>query len=484
MRVPVSFRTLHAMADKRILVDSGATDNFIHPKLIKRLGLGTQNLDRPRKIWNIDGTNNRGGELTRFVDLEVRTGKREEKMHFLVTDLGGEDLVLGYPWLATFEPKFNWREAVINTTTLPIVIRSLDWKQARIRPTIAGVMTEQEKEAIVEELEMLTAIRSISTKLTVEAGQYTQAVEIPPEYRRHTWVFSEEESHRFPPSRTWDHAINLKPGSPDSLNCKIYPTTPKEKVDLKDWISEMEEKKYIRRCDPNKAYIVSPFFYLTKKDGKQRPVQDYRVVNAMTERDHYPLPLLPTVIAEVKDASIFTKFDIQWGYNNVHIKEGDQHKAAFKTEFGLFEPMVMFFGLTNSPATFQRMMDTIFADIKEKHALLGTSIQVYMDDIMIASSSDLAGHRAAVHDVLDLLATHDLFLKPEKCKWETDSIDYLGVILEKGVTCMDPTKVSGIREWPTPTSIKQVRSFLGFCNFYCSFIRGFSHLARPLNQLT
>jgi hypothetical protein len=185
MRVPVSFRTLHVMADKRILVDSGATDNFIHPKLIKHLGLGTQTLDRPRKIWNIDRTNNRGGELTHFVDLEVRTGKREAQMCFLITDLGGEDLVLGYPWLATFEPKFNWREAVIDTTTLPIVIRSLDWKQARICPTIAGIMTDQEKEAIVEELEMLTAIRSISTKLAVEAGQYTKRVEIPPEYRRH-----------------------------------------------------------------------------------------------------------------------------------------------------------------------------------------------------------------------------------------------------------------------------------------------------------
>jgi hypothetical protein len=170
------------MADKRILVDSGATDNFIHPKPIKRLGLGTQTLDRPRKIWNINGTNNRGGELTHFVDLKVRTGKQEAQMCFLVTDLGGEDLVLRYPWLATFEPKFNWREAVINTTTLPIVICSLDWKQVHIRPTIAGIMTDQEKEAIVKELETLTAIHSISTKLAVEAGQYTQAVEIPPEY--------------------------------------------------------------------------------------------------------------------------------------------------------------------------------------------------------------------------------------------------------------------------------------------------------------
>ena len=122
MKIPVSFRTLHAMADKNILVDSGATDNFIHPKLVKRLGLGVQHLEKPRKIWNIDGTNNKGGELTNFIDLEVRTGSREEKMRFLVTDLGDEDLILGYPWLSTFEPQFNWKNAVVDTKFLPIVI--------------------------------------------------------------------------------------------------------------------------------------------------------------------------------------------------------------------------------------------------------------------------------------------------------------------------------------------------------------------------
>jgi hypothetical protein len=171
-------------------------------------------------------------------------------------------------------------------------------------------MTDNEKEAIVEELETLTAIRSISTKLAIEAGQYTTAVEIPQKYKRHARVFSEEESQRFPPSRTWDHAINLKPGSPDLLNCKIYPTTPVEKVAFKEWINEMEGKGYIRRCDPNKAYIMSSFFFLNKKDGKQRPVQDYRPVNKMTERDYYPLRLIPAVIAEVGEARIFTKFDI------------------------------------------------------------------------------------------------------------------------------------------------------------------------------
>jgi hypothetical protein len=131
MKVPVSFRTLHAMADKHILVDSGATDNFIHPKLLKRLGLRAQALDRPRKIWNIDRTTNHAGQLTSFVDLKVRTGNKEEKMHFLVTDLGNEDLILGYPWLAMFEPQFNWQNSVIDTTHLPIVVQSLDRRKGQ-----------------------------------------------------------------------------------------------------------------------------------------------------------------------------------------------------------------------------------------------------------------------------------------------------------------------------------------------------------------
>ena len=148
MKIPVSFRTSRAMTDKRILVDSGATDNFIDPRFITRLGLGTRELERPRKIWNIDGTNNQAGMLTKYVDLSVRTGKREETMRFLITSLGNEDLILGYPWLTTFEPQFNWANGVIDTSHLPIVIRSLDWKTLRIRPTIAA--TSEDTVGIVQ----------------------------------------------------------------------------------------------------------------------------------------------------------------------------------------------------------------------------------------------------------------------------------------------------------------------------------------------
>jgi hypothetical protein len=114
----------------------------------------------------------------------------------------------------------------------------------------------------------------------------------------------------------------------------------------------------------------------------------------------------------------------------------------------------MFFGLRNSPATFQAMMDQEFRDIIEEHRLLGTEIIIYMDDILVASTS-LEGHRRAVHAILTHLEELDLYLKLEKCIWEAPRIDYLGLILEKGVTCTDPAKIKGIANWPTPTTVNK-----------------------------
>ena len=137
----------------------------------------------------------------------------------------------------------------------------------------------------------------------------------------------------------------------------------------------------------------------------------------------------------------------------------------------------MFVGLTNSPATFQMMMNHIFRPIIAKHKLLGTSICVYMNDIAIATWTNDCDHTATVHDVLALALEHDLYFKLEKCLFHVPSIDYLGVILERRVTCMDPVKFAGIKDWKTPEKVKDIRSFLGFCNFYHAFIKGFSSIA-------
>jgi hypothetical protein len=147
----------------------------------------------------------------------------------------------------------------------------------------------------------------------------------------------------------------------------------------------------------------------------------------------------------------------------------------------------MFSRLTNSPATFQAMMDYILKPIINLFRGKGTEIIVYMDDILIATSASPEQHREAVHGVLDILEQNDLFIKPEKCIWEAPRVNYLGLILERGITHMDPAKVKGVANWqlwPTPSLVKQVRYFLGFCNFYHPFIYQFSHIAQPLNELT
>ena len=184
-------------------------------------------------------------------------------------------------------------------------------------------------------------------------------------------------------------------------------------------------------------------------------------------RNQYPLPLITTLIRDLGGAAIYTKLDVRWGYNNVCIKAGDEHKAAFKMQRGLYEPTVMFFGLTNSLATFQAMMNALYRDTIRRHKSRGTTIRIYMDDITIATKDlSLSLHEVAVSDVLQVAKDNSLFFKLSKSVFHASAIDYLGVILEKGKTRMDPAKVSGVRDWPTLKCVKDVHSFFFFFFFF------------------
>jgi hypothetical protein len=148
------------------------------------------------------------------------------------------------------------------------------------------------------------------------------------------------------------------------MDCKVYPMTREEDASLEKFLDEMVGKGYIR---PSKSPYASPFFFVKKNDGKLRPVQDYRRLNSYTVRNQYPLPLIAQLISDLSGAHIFSKVDVHQGYNNVQIKKGDEWKAALKTKFGHWEPLVMFFRLTNSPSTFQEMMNVIYKEVIEKH---------------------------------------------------------------------------------------------------------------------
>jgi RNase H-like domain found in reverse transcriptase/Reverse transcriptase (RNA-dependent DNA polymerase)/Chromo (CHRromatin Organisation MOdifier) domain len=297
-------------------------------------------------------------------------------------------------------------------------------------------------------------------------------------------VFSEEASHEFPPSRPWDHAIDLKPGAPAALPGKLIPLSQTELGVLRKFVKEHLTRGTIR---PSKSPYKSRFFFIQKKDGTLCAIQDYRPVNQWTIRNTYPLPLIPELIDRLNGCSLYTKFDICWGYNNVRIKEGDEWKAAFITNEGLFEPTVMFFGLTNSPATFQTMMNSIFSEeVAERW------MTIYMDDMAIhtkkregeTEQQHILRHRSYVCRVLAKLLKHNLFLKPEKCTFEQPSIEFLGVRVSEGTVHMDDVKVEKVRKWLPPSNVTEVQKFLGFTGYYRYFIKDYSKIAKPLLLLT
>jgi hypothetical protein len=321
--------------------------------------------------------------------------------------------------------------------------------------------------------------RPVTGRVVIDTqhGMTTPVKGIPAPYQRFTRVFSEDASHEFPPSQLWDHAIELKPNAPSTLLGRLIRLSQPELLELQKFVKEHLRRGTIR---PSKSLYTASFFFIKKKDGKLRPVQDYRPVNQWTIKNRYPLPLIPQLVDRLTGCTLYTKFDIRWGYNNIRIKEGDEWKAAFLTNEGLFEPTVMFFGLTNSPATFQTMMNTIFAvEVAEGW------LTIYMDDMAIhtkprnfeSDNQHTDRHREYVKRVLQKLEEHHLFLKPEKCTFEQSSIEFLGVVVNNGSVQMDDSKIAKVKNWQPPTTVTEVRKFLGFTGYYRYFIQDYSRLA-------
>ena len=291
----------------------------------------------------------------------------------------------------------------------------------------------------------------------------------------HWWikVFGKKQSERIPTRKLWDHAIDVKEGFVLRKG-KVYPLSREEREEVREFVREQLRKGYIR---PLKSPQMAPVFFVGKKDGKKRMVQDYRYLNEWTIKNNYPLPLISDVLENIGTKKLFTKMDLRWGYNNVRIKEGDEWKAAFMTPEGSFEPTVMFFGLTNSPATFQAMMNELLRD------LINTGkVAVFIDDVIVGTKTE-EGHDELVAEVVKRLEENDLYVKPEKCKWKVREVEFLGVIIGPEGIKMEEGKVKGVLEWPTPHCVKDIQKFLGLANYYRQFIEGFAMVARPLHDL-
>ncbi|GKA12446.1 putative reverse transcriptase domain-containing protein [Tanacetum coccineum] len=274
-----------------------------------------------------------------------------------------------------------------------------------------------------------------------------------------------EELPGIPPIRDVEFNIELIPGA-EPISKAPYRMAPIELKELKDQLQELLERGFIR---PSVSPWGAPVLFVKKKDGSMRLCIDYRELNKITIRNRYPLPRIDDLFDQLQGAKHFSKIDLRSGYHQLRVKEQDISKTAFRTRYGHYEFLVIF-GLTNAPAVFMDLMNRIF------HEFLDKFVIVFIDDILVFSKSK-EEHEDHLRTVLQILRQEKLYINI------FFRVAFLGhIVSSEGIT-MDPTKVEAITKWPRPTSVTEVRSFLGLAGYYRRFVDGFSRLALPLTKL-
>ncbi|KAJ1576444.1 hypothetical protein NDA12_004981 [Ustilago hordei] len=309
-------------------------------------------------------------------------------------------------------------------------------------------------------------------EMEVEVDKVVTAADIPKPYQHLQDVFDEVEADKLPHHTEHDLHLELIEGGKPPQG-PLYLKGPKEMSELRRYLDENLEKGFIR---PLKSPARSPVLFVPKKDGGLRLCVDYRGLNEITVKNRAPLPLIEEQLFLLRKARIYTKLDLRAAYNLIWIAKGDEWKTAFGTQLGLYEYLVMPFGLANAPAHFQSFINDIFRDI------IGIYVVVYLDDFLIFSDTEEA-HVKHVTEVLTCLRSNRLFAKLSKCEFHTKTVKFLGYIIKPMGIEMDPEKVCTVKEWPMPESIHDIQRFLGFANFYRRFIAHFARIAKPLTAL-
>ncbi|CAJ0962726.1 unnamed protein product [Ranitomeya imitator] len=415
-------------------VDSGAALNLMDLDYAKRCGFFLEPLRCPIPLRGIDATPLAKNKPQYWAQLTMcMAPAHQEVIRFLVLHNLHDVVVLGLPWLQTHNPVLDWNSMSVTS-----------WGCQGVHGDVPFL--------------------SISSSIPSDIPEFLSDFQD---------VFEESKSDALPPHRNCDCAIDLIPGSKFPKG-RLFNLSVPEHTAMRSYVKESLEKGHIR---PSSSPLGAGFFFVAKKDGSLRPCIDYRLLNKITVKFQYPLPLISDLFARIKGASWFTKIDLRGAYNLVRIRQGDEWKTAFNTPEGHFEYLVMPFGLANAPSVFQSFMHDIFREYLDKFLI------VYLDDILIFSD-DWESHVKQVRMVFQVLRANSLFVKGSKCLFGVQKVSFLGFIFSPSTIEMDPVKVQAIQDWTQPTSLKSLQKFLGFANFYRRFICNFSSIARPLTDLT
>lgn len=476
--------------DTCALVDSGCEGYaFIDRDYARQAGLSLIPVTRPFPLYGYDGEEKNSRVIREYVRCVLKSGDHVDKDAVLyATPLPHYPIILGHPWLKKHNPMPNWADNIwefndpyctkhCNLTPTPTRLRGLKDVPKKYIPDlnyrdIAAVSLRACYAYARRGYRMaMVTIEDIDEALEQEGDQI--AIQIPEALRDYVDVFSPKKADQLPPHRSYDHEIRLDSDKKLPFG-RIYSMSREELQTLRTWLDENLAKGFIR---PSSSHVTSPVLFVKKPGGGLRLCMDYRALNEVSVKDRYPLPLIKETLNNLEGMRYFTKIDIISAFNNVRIKEGHEHLTAFLTRFGLFESLVMPFGLTGAPATFQRFINDALREYLDQFC------SAYLDDILIYSKTK-EEHTTHVRQVLERLRKAGLFAKLSKCEFFVTETKFLGLIVGREGFKMDPEKVKTILEWKTPRSATDVLRFNGFCNFYRRFIRDYSKIVTPLINLT
>ncbi|KAL0541612.1 hypothetical protein IC582_021665 [Cucumis melo] len=444
-----------------VLFDSGSSHSFISSTFVLHAHLEVEPLHHVLSVSTPSGECMLSKERVKACQIEIAGHVIEVTL--LVLDMLDFDVILGMDWLAANHASIDCSRKEV--TFNPLSMASFKFKGGGSRSLPQVISAIRASKLLSQGTWGILAS-------VVDTREVDVSLSSKPVVRDYPDVFP-EELPGLPPHREVEFAIELEPGTVP-ISRAPYRMAPAELKELKVQLQELLDKGFIR---PSVSPWGAPVLFVKKKDGSMRLCIDYRELNTVTVKNRYPLPRIDDLFDQLQGATVFFKIDLRSGYHQLRIKDGDVPKTAFRSRYGHYEFIVMSFGLTNAPAVFMDLMNRVFREF------LDTFVIVFIDDILIYSKTE-AEHEEHLRMVLQTLRDNKLYAKFSKCEFWLKQVSFLGHVVSKAGVSVDPAKIEAVTGWTRPSTVSEVRSFLGLAGYYRWFVENFSRIATPLTQLT